>query len=83
MFSPWRPYYAIYLKKRALVIDSAAAFCRTPWFERLAIAVLVSFAGIHFPFLCGVPGPFSALTWTTSLLLMVLLAVMSHSSSLQ
>jgi hypothetical protein len=63
--------------------DRLASFCSKPWFERLCIAMLASLAVINFPFLCGVPGPFSALTWMTSLLLLAILTVMNQICSLQ
>jgi hypothetical protein len=63
--------------------DRLAAFCRKPWFERLFIAVLVAFCVINFPFLCGVPGPFSALTWTTWLLFLAIITVMYLICSLR
>jgi hypothetical protein len=63
--------------------DRLAAFCRKPWFGRLFIAVLVAYGVTEFPFLCGVPGPFSALTWTTWLLVLAFLTVGSQICSLQ
>ena len=63
--------------------DRIAAFCSTPSFEWLFIAVLVTYSVVNFPFLCGVPGPFSALTWTTFALINAFLAVISQICSLQ
>ena len=63
--------------------DSLVVFCSKPWFERLCITVLVAYCVMNIPFLCGVPGLFSALTWTTWLLLLAFLTVMNQICSLQ
>ncbi len=63
--------------------DWLASICSTSWFERLTIAVLVTFGVVNSPFLCGVPGPFLALTWTTWLLYFALFIVINQICSLQ
>jgi hypothetical protein len=63
--------------------DRLVALCSKPSFEWLVIAVLVAYSVINFPFLCGVPGPFSALTWTTFALINAFLTVINQICSLQ
>jgi hypothetical protein len=63
--------------------DRLAALCSKPWYEWLVIALLVSWCVVQFPFLCGVPGPFMVLIWTSLGLFLAMYTVMFQICSLQ
>jgi hypothetical protein len=63
--------------------DRLAALCCKPWFECLFIMLLMTYAVVHPPFLCGVAGPFPALAWATWQLFVSLFAITTQICSFQ